>query len=237
MSTPLYVTGFGRSFRARDIAEVFETSVGRVKDVELPPLTGRTKPFAIVELFNTRDTKLAIEQLHQQSFKGTRYFVTYSNRGRRLDRAVRSPDGPTSDVARSRTARIEYNPLRSSAPIGSRITELPNESGSETVERYARPRRSPSVAQSRSPSRSRSSVSCCSSKTGTRSQSRSRSHSRSRSWSRSRSPSPRRQYGGSLSPNKVPAGSSDRVSLSPLRPATERTPLKTFELDGLIWEI
>ncbi len=79
---PLYVTGFPRSFRARDIAADFEPKVGaKVFNIEIPQGADRKAyPYAFVTFFNEHDTRIAIERLHKRLIFNTRYEVSYSRR-------------------------------------------------------------------------------------------------------------------------------------------------------------
>lgn len=109
----LYVSGFARSLRARDIVNDFQARVGgKVAVVDIPHSADRNRqPYAFLEFFNESDTLSAIKLLNNQWVDGTRYKVRLSHRSLKQKRELeqqatvvttRLPD-------RKRLRIIDYN--------------------------------------------------------------------------------------------------------------------------------
>ena len=85
MESSLYITGFHVKTRARDLALLFEDSVGRLKNLDIPVVKkpvegGPIQPYAFAEFRDSHHAKEAVRKLDNFLFKGCRLHVTISHR-------------------------------------------------------------------------------------------------------------------------------------------------------------
>ncbi|KAJ1666750.1 hypothetical protein IW140_002341 [Coemansia sp. RSA 1813] len=107
----LYVTGFGRDTRARDLAHAFER-YGRLVRCDIPGARRDSKPFAFVEYEDSRDADDAYDRMHDEYIDDHRVSVQWAKRP--PARSWRFEDGDSSRRSGSR------HKSRSRSPQGRR---------------------------------------------------------------------------------------------------------------------
>ncbi|KAJ2559952.1 hypothetical protein EV175_000065 [Coemansia sp. RSA 1933] len=130
----LYVTGFGRDTRARDLAHAFER-YGRLVRCDIPGARRDSKPFAFVEYEDSRDADDAYDRMHDEYIDDHRVSVQWAKRP--PARSWRFDEGDSS--RRSSSSRHKS---RSRSPQGRRPRSSRPRSGSRDRGHHSNGRRS-----------------------------------------------------------------------------------------------
>ncbi|KAI9504781.1 hypothetical protein BX070DRAFT_222853 [Coemansia spiralis] len=133
----LYVTGFSRDTRARDLAHAFER-YGRLVRCDIPGARRDSKPFAFVEYEDSRDADDAYDRMHDQYIGDHRISVQWAKRP-----PARSWRFDGDSRHRSRSPR-RHSPRRRSPERGARRRRSSSRDHRDRRD-YRRDSRSPDV--------------------------------------------------------------------------------------------